>query len=265
MPEDEMTSLTCGGEDSSLEKKDEPPIKEVQRHPMDLGKVGFKESPSRKVLANQSVISDNCADCVLCDISLGSALWCTECTSRSSECTGNNITCPNGTVCGSTYIKRFRVAENKTTEYLTRNCIDETKCSFNGTVTSRNDHIETGVSCCDTDNCTAPLPTFSNSFQPNNVTCRSCVSEKSTWCYTSDTIACKGDENMCLLLTTQTGSASEALRGCATKSICDLSSQSNIMGSSMKLTFKCTNGGIRLHKVVLSPTIVCLLLLKLLL
>ncbi|XP_066462071.1 urokinase plasminogen activator surface receptor-like [Eleutherodactylus coqui] len=100
---------------------------------------------------------------------------------------------------------------------------------------------------------------------PNGVICRSCVSEESTWCYTSDTIQCTGDENMCLLKTTElTGSVSTAMRGCATKSYCDLSSQSyNTGGSTTNVTITCTSGSISAHKVVLTPTILCLLLLKL--
>ncbi|KAG9469309.1 hypothetical protein GDO78_020867, partial [Eleutherodactylus coqui] len=103
------------------------------------------------------------------------------------------------------------------------------------------------------------------SHNPNGVICRSCISAQSTSCYSSDTIRCTGDENMCLLQGTEiTGLLSTAMRGCATKSMCDLGSQSiNTGGSTMKFTFACTSGGLSAHKVVLTPAILCLLLLKL--
>ncbi|XP_066428753.1 uncharacterized protein [Eleutherodactylus coqui] len=64
--------------------------------------------------------------------------------------------------------------------------------------------------------------------------------------------------------TLPTGSASGAMRGCATKSFCDLGSQFYTAGgSTIKYTYTCTSGGISAHKVVLTPAIVCLLVLKL--
>ncbi|CAJ0933853.1 unnamed protein product [Ranitomeya imitator] len=41
-----------------------------------------------------------------------------------------------------------------------------------------------------------------NSTQ-NGLVCRTCTSPDSTWCYTSDTMQCTGDEDMCILQTTK--------------------------------------------------------------
>ncbi|XP_066428756.1 phospholipase A2 inhibitor and Ly6/PLAUR domain-containing protein-like [Eleutherodactylus coqui] len=192
------------------------------------------------------------------------ALSCTKCMSTSSTCSGISITCPSGSVCGSTYTQSF--VEGVTSELLIRGCVPSSECNLSGTMSIMNGQFGTVSSCCSSDDCTPTLPTLpTKSYNPNGVICRSCVTAQSTWCYTSDTVQCTGDENMCLLQTTEIpGSGSGAMRGCATKSFCDIGSQSiNTGGSTMKATYTCTSGSISAHKVVLTPAIVCLLLLKL--
>ncbi|XP_044125182.1 phospholipase A2 inhibitor and Ly6/PLAUR domain-containing protein-like [Bufo gargarizans] len=123
-------------------------------------------------------------------------------------------------------------------------------------------------SCCNTDNCTPNTPTLPTiSSNPNGLVCRYCASVDSTWCHTDDTVQCTGEQNMCLLQTTHVSgsvSASSAIRGCATKSICDLGSQSASAGGvTTDVKIICTNSGLSVHNIVLTPAIVCLLLLKL--
>ncbi|XP_066465376.1 uncharacterized protein [Eleutherodactylus coqui] len=193
-----------------------------------------------------------------------SALSCTECVSPSSTCSGISITCPPGTMCGSLHTRSL--TEGVRMETLIRGCTPLPDCNLNGTVSIMELQIEVGISCCSTDDCTPTLPTFpTKNHNPNGVICRSCFSAQSTSCYTSDIIQCTGDENMCLLQTTEIpGATKTAMRGCATKSYCDLGSQSyNNGGSTTKITYTCTSGGISAHKVVLTPVILCLLLLKL--
>ncbi|XP_066462635.1 phospholipase A2 inhibitor 25 kDa subunit-like [Eleutherodactylus coqui] len=147
-----------------------------------------------------------------------------------------------------------------------RGCVPSSQCNFSGTMSKTQGRIAVGISCCSSDDCTPTLPTVpTKSSIPNGVICQTCISNQSTWCYTSDTIQCTADENMCLLQTTEiTGLFSGAMRGCATKSICDLGSQSYNTGElTIEVTFTCTSGGISAHKVVLTPAILCLLLLKL--
>ncbi|XP_066428748.1 phospholipase A2 inhibitor and Ly6/PLAUR domain-containing protein-like [Eleutherodactylus coqui] len=192
-----------------------------------------------------------------------SALLCTKCTSTSTTCSGSSITCPDGFMCGSEYTV---LGEGERTEHLIRKCTPSSECNFSGSMTMTEERFALGISCCSTDNCTPTLPTVpTKGHNPNGVICRSCVSAQSTSCYTSDTIQCTADENMCLLQTIEiTGSASSAMRGCATKSYCDLGSQSYTAGgSTIKATFICTSGAISAHKVILTPAIVCLLVLKL--
>ncbi|KAM3922410.1 phospholipase A2 inhibitor and Ly6/PLAUR domain-containing protein-like [Leptodactylus fuscus] len=193
------------------------------------------------------------------------ALSCTECLSASSTCSGISVPCPTGYVCGSAYTETNTAGVK--TEVLVRQCVPSKECNFKGSMGIPIGHIRMVTSCCYTDGCTPNLPASSpTSSNPNGLVCRSCISADSNWCYTSDTMQCTGDENMCLLQTTKTSgpiSSSTAIRGCATKSICDLGSKSETVGGlSSSVKFICTSGGLSVHKVVLTPAIVCLLLLK---
>ncbi|XP_075696508.1 uncharacterized protein LOC142662265 [Rhinoderma darwinii] len=193
-----------------------------------------------------------------------SALSCTTCVSASSQtCTGSSVTCPSGFLCGSSYIET--IAE--TTVALARTCTPSSQCDVKGSIGVQQGQIKMVTSCCDTDGCTPAIPALpTTSSVPNGLVCRSCLSADSNWCYTSDTLQCTGDQNMCLLQTTEIMepvSASTAIRGCASKSVCDIGSQSQTIGGiSTVVKFICTSAGMSLHKVVLTPAIACLLLLK---
>ncbi|XP_075695166.1 uncharacterized protein LOC142661629 [Rhinoderma darwinii] len=195
-----------------------------------------------------------------------SALSCTTCLSTSSQtCTGSSVTCPSGFLCGSSYSETD--IGGTAIRIFARECTPSSQCDVKGSIGLKQGQIKMSSSCCGTDSCTPAIPALpTTSSVPNGLVCRSCLSADSNWCYTSDTLQCTGDQNMCLLQTTQiTGSASvsSAIRGCASKSICDLGSQSQtIGGTSTVVKFICTSAGMSLHKVVLTPAIACLLLLK---
>ncbi|XP_044138563.1 uncharacterized protein LOC122929134 [Bufo gargarizans] len=153
----------------------------------------------------------------------------------------------------------------------TYNCAS--KCNFLGSMRLQQLQIRMGTSCYGNPNCTlfSALPNENSPL--NGLGCPSCLSVNSTWCYTDETIQCRGDETMCLLLhTTQESgsmSTSTTFRGCATMSICDLGSQSqNETGSFTEVKINCTRastsgsnrGSMSVHKVVLTSAIVCLLL-----
>lgn len=176
------------------------------------------------------------------------------------------MTCASGQVCASQYTET--IAGGQMIPSSAKSCQPASKCGMKGSISIQGGDIRTVTACCDTDGCTPALPPLpTKSYDDNGLVCRSCVSADSTWCYTSDTLPCTGDENMCLLQTTQlTGpvSTSVAVRGCATKSICDLGSQSQSVGDlSIKVQFICTSDGTSVHNVVLTPAIACLLLLRL--
>ncbi|XP_077116287.1 uncharacterized protein LOC143770500 [Ranitomeya variabilis] len=109
------------------------------------------------------------------------------------------------------------------TEMLLRFCSPDTQCGIGGSISTSQQQLRMAVSCCGTDNCTPYLPALpTKSTNPNGLVCRFCTSADSTWCYT---VQCTGDENMCLIQSTTISgstSSSTAIRGCATKPICDL-------------------------------------------
>ncbi|XP_040277284.1 uncharacterized protein LOC120992389 [Bufo bufo] len=157
----------------------------------------------------------------------------------------------------------------------TYECASE--CNFLGSMRLQQLQIRMNTLCYGHPNCTVNGYSPTENSTLNGLGCPSCLSDNSTWCYTDETIQCRGDETMCLLLqTTQESgsmSTSTAFRGCTTKSFCDLGSQSqNETGSSTEVKFNCTrastidstSGSLSVHKVVLTPAIVCFLLLKLL-
>ncbi|XP_044134623.1 phospholipase A2 inhibitor and Ly6/PLAUR domain-containing protein-like [Bufo gargarizans] len=194
------------------------------------------------------------------------ALSCTHCFSNEATCSGPSLTCSSGQHCGTTY--RETIAAGLKSISLTRSCTLATQCGFRGTVGIQHGNIRMGTSCCNSDNCTPSLPSLPiRSSYTNGLVCRSCKSDDSARCHTADTIECTGDENMCLLQTTHesgSASASSAIRGCATESICNLGSQSASAGGVIRdIKFICTSGGLSAHTTVLAPAIVCLLLLKL--
>ncbi|XP_040277156.1 phospholipase A2 inhibitor and Ly6/PLAUR domain-containing protein-like [Bufo bufo] len=194
------------------------------------------------------------------------ALSCTQCMSNEATCSGTSTTCPSGNQCGSTYTETT-IAGAKSIS-LTRSCALSSQCGINGSVGLQQGHIRMSTSCCNTDNCAPDPPTYpTTSSTPNGLVCRSCISAVSTSCNTNDTVQCTGDENMCLLMTTKVSgsvSASTAIRGCASKTICDIGSLSASAGGvTSDVKFICTSGGLSVHNIVLAPAIVCLLLLKL--
>ncbi|XP_040277131.1 phospholipase A2 inhibitor 25 kDa subunit-like isoform X4 [Bufo bufo] len=194
------------------------------------------------------------------------ALSCTHCNSEEATCSGPSMICPADNQCGTAYTETSAGGMKSIT--LVRSCTPSSQCGYKGTVSIEGAQIRMGTSCCRTDNCTPNLPSLPTiSSNPNGLVCRTCASADSTWCYTSDTIQCTGDQNMCLLQTTHVSglvSLSTAIRGCATKSICDLVSHSTSEGGvTSEVKFICTSGGLSVHTIVLTPAIVCLLLLKL--
>ncbi|XP_077113479.1 phospholipase A2 inhibitor 25 kDa subunit-like [Ranitomeya variabilis] len=197
---------------------------------------------------------------------ISDALLCTQCMSTSSSCSGDSRTCPSGHVCASQYSETTVGGER--TELLLRVCSPSSECSIKGSISTAQLQLRMAASCCETDNCTPNLPALpTKSTNSNELVCRSCISADSTWCHTPDTVQCTGDENMCLLQSTKisgSASASTAIRGCATKSICDLGSQtSTFAGLTLDVKTVCTSGSNSVHKLILNPAVVCFLLLKL--
>ncbi|OCT73600.1 phospholipase A2 inhibitor and Ly6/PLAUR domain-containing protein [Xenopus laevis] len=183
----------------------------------------------------------------------GDSLSCQTCISASkTPCQGKSLLCPSDSACAATYT--LTTANGRTiSEMYTLSCAPLRQCDKPASMSIPNGKIKRGISCCFEDNCTPPTPTLPpDNSRLNGQICRTCTSADSTWCYTDDTMRCTGEENMCLLQTTVISgpvSSQVALRGCATKSMCDLGSNSvSYPGFSMDLHFFCTSGSLGIHQ-----------------
>uniref|UniRef100_A0A8C5PIR5 UPAR/Ly6 domain-containing protein n=1 Tax=Leptobrachium leishanense TaxID=445787 RepID=A0A8C5PIR5_9ANUR len=180
-------------------------------------------------------------------VSAGQALSCIQCVSFGNRsCDGLSVSCRLDNVCGASYTVTTSGFSVVSRIYM-RVCVPKNQCNLQGSVSVINVMSRFGGSCCNTDNCTPDLPTLpavNTTF--NGLVCRTCVSADSDWCYTKDTVQCTGNENMCLLQTTSiTGEVSmnTALRGCTTKSLCDLSQHTaEYAGQKLDVRFICTGG-----------------------
>ncbi|OCT73602.1 hypothetical protein XELAEV_18036581mg [Xenopus laevis] len=106
-----------------------------------------------------------------------------------------------------------------------------------------------------------------NANQPNQVTCPACLSLDSNLCNTSQSIPCTGSENMCYLgvATSPVFSYPVVLRGCATKSSCDIVStdQEAILNTlQINSNLLCTNGACHHHYGFLLPAAIASALMK---
>ncbi|XP_075183337.1 uncharacterized protein LOC142255775 [Anomaloglossus baeobatrachus] len=96
---------------------------------------------------------------------------------------------------------------------------------------------------------------------PNGVMCPSCQSFNSNSCKSSEAIGCTEDQNQCVLITTgEAGNTDSISRGCATKDFCDLRAFPYDMMPQSSIF--CTNGDISIYRAVLTPTVVCILLVR---
>ncbi|XP_073511910.1 uncharacterized protein [Phyllobates terribilis] len=192
-------------------------------------------------------------------ITTGHALSCIECsTSSSTTCTGNNVTCPSGFVCKSFY-SGGRRGESTFLKETTRSCAHPSGCNMKTSMSINEIRFNMASSCCDTDNCSPSIPELSPiSSVPNGVTCPSFMAIGANLIQSSGPMTCTGDQNQCAIMEGN-GEFVALFRGCATKSFCDVGSQTD---TSSILRIRCHNGDISIHRAVLTPVVVSLLLVK---
>ncbi|XP_069803696.1 phospholipase A2 inhibitor and Ly6/PLAUR domain-containing protein-like [Dendropsophus ebraccatus] len=189
----------------------------------------------------------------------GYALSCVQCASAST-CSGSSVTCLSGYECGSLY------TESEGAVHVVRGCTPKRECNFKGNIVLDNGKFKMATTCCNTDNCTPAPPVFVPlNSEPNGLACPSCEMANSTSCESSNTIQCTGEERRCVLWaveTTGVHAVKVAYRGCATPSVCDLGSQSiTIEGTTENIKYECSGGGTSVQRGVVTPAVVCLLLL----
>ncbi|XP_041425031.1 phospholipase A2 inhibitor and Ly6/PLAUR domain-containing protein-like [Xenopus laevis] len=152
------------------------------------------------------------------------SLSCTLCIIEGSiECVGESVSCPQGLICStsSTEITRF---DGLIYYNVRKYCGDPGRCDRMAHSTYTNYKSLEVITCCDTENCTGPVPTWPKyNTEPNGLTCPTCAYPGFD-CLAKDTIQCIGKEEKCF---TQTeyhqglwqGNV-QTMRGCSTESHC---------------------------------------------
>ncbi|XP_040183155.1 urokinase plasminogen activator surface receptor-like [Rana temporaria] len=171
--------------------------------------------------------------CLLCAlVTPGHSLSCISCMGLDS-CTGPSETCMPNYSCG--------VAYRETTEggvinkgYI-QSCVPTSKCNKVGSISYTGGTMKMGISCCNTDNCTATLPQLpATSSQANGLVCPSCRSQ--VLCDQQANIQCTGSEQTCVFQPSSSGT----VMGCATSTLCDVGDYSYGSGSnSVVIQFLC--------------------------
>ncbi|XP_077113477.1 phospholipase A2 inhibitor gamma subunit B-like [Ranitomeya variabilis] len=107
-------------------------------------------------------------------------------------------------------------------------CEPSFTCNSQNSMSSLYAQTRMVTSCCDTDDCAPDIPSLPTKLsQPNGLVCRSCQ-HTDPWCLTSETISCRGNENMCAHQTAQLKGpilASVTLWWCASESFCHVDPQ----------------------------------------
>ncbi|XP_072011133.1 phospholipase A2 inhibitor gamma subunit B-like [Engystomops pustulosus] len=170
-------------------------------------------------------------------VTSGDALSCKVCTSaNTNSCNASSVVCPEDYACASSY-----TLTNTHGGIFSRSCAPRHHCDTPGSISASNGRLRRSTTCCYTDHCTPPPPTLPDAdFQPNGLSCQTCLSLYSRWCSSKLTIDCTGEEDACLLQTSDYYAPvrrSVAVRGCATKSICSLGTQW-IQFGDLKMRFK---------------------------
>ncbi|XP_053308589.1 phospholipase A2 inhibitor gamma subunit B-like [Spea bombifrons] len=196
----------------------------------------------------------------------GESLSCTKCMSLSGpSCTGASVTCPSDNACATAY--SVTVVDGAISPVFTKDCAPRSQCNVTGSITFLYGKVKIATACCETDDCNSTVPALpSDTLQPNGLTCRTCASDESLSCYTADTMQCWGAENKCLRLQKKiTGYlyVQEAIRGCATESVCSVlgNQQSSFGGLNIDMKVFCSNGSLGLNSGFHFSSIISLVLM----
>ncbi|XP_077116232.1 uncharacterized protein LOC143770475 [Ranitomeya variabilis] len=187
-------------------------------------------------------------------VSMGYSITCFVCrTETESTCTGEERSCPKDYVCAST--STITIMDGMQSKVFTRSCERRNACGVIGTIGYQRGQVKTATSCCYTDSCFPSTPALPlDEARKNGLTCSSCTAHDSAWCMSKEKIDCTGQESKCIFMNHVYSGAKHsknAFRGCGTKAICDLGSQShNYGGVSLRTEITCSNLGSTIHSGV---------------
>uniref|UniRef100_A0A8C5WDH1 UPAR/Ly6 domain-containing protein n=1 Tax=Leptobrachium leishanense TaxID=445787 RepID=A0A8C5WDH1_9ANUR len=193
--------------------------------------------------------------CILSGVlTSGYCLSCIQCMSnKSTQCSGPSVPCPSDEhSCLSAY-GLTTMGNKEVGKAFIRMCQNRTFCNQFGSIGFSIGRIKSSTTCCSTDNCTPPIPTFQNEVhQKNGVTCQTCISTNTNSCVPMETMACTGSENKCITQITDVSGSKTALRGCSTELICDGIQNIELGNFTYSAQVSCTDGDTRLQLSILT-------------
>nr|DBA15791.1 TPA: hypothetical protein GDO54_003255 [Pyxicephalus adspersus] len=196
--------------------------------------------------------------------SKGYSIICKSCWLFGSQpCTEPTVSCPDGNVCVAAYTE-VTVGGAMTPQYSI-SCGTWSDCNVTGSLTFLYGKIHTGTSCCSTDDCIPPKPALpEESTRKNGLTCRTCSSDQSDYCYTGDKIECNGEETKCGRMARKlsgTINLKDSIRGCSTPSFCGIlgNQQASVSGLNVDMKMFCSDGATDLYNGLFCSLIVALL------
>ncbi|XP_063292127.1 phospholipase A2 inhibitor and Ly6/PLAUR domain-containing protein-like [Pelobates fuscus] len=192
--------------------------------------------------------------CILSSVTAsGFCLSCTQCVNlNGTQCSGKAVSCPSDEyTCLSAYGVTF-MGNKEVAHVFLRLCENRSLCNQFGSIGFSSGRIKSRTTCCFSDNCTPPMPTFPVEVtRKNGLTCQTCISMATNSCIPTTTMACSGDETRCITqaITSMSGTISStmALRGCSTKEICEGIQEVDVENFKYSAQVTCSDGNDKLQ------------------
>ncbi|XP_056400717.1 urokinase plasminogen activator surface receptor-like [Hyla sarda] len=153
------------------------------------------------------------------------SLLCWQCQGSVDRKCEQYVICSNEYDACVTTISKTSYGGEKTRE-LSKRCGYSSECDSAGIITTAQKSISKNTTCCYTDHCISPMPTFPlESEEANGLNCESCYFKEYGSCSGKDRIACTGNATQCIAYTQKvvkgTFKRREVLHGCTHPSICE--------------------------------------------
>ncbi|XP_027021078.2 urokinase plasminogen activator surface receptor-like [Tachysurus fulvidraco] len=160
------------------------------------------------------------------------SLNCYQCLSAISECTNEQITCPDQCLAATTsvYLNGAKISEsNMKTCGVAEMCIS-------GSMNLGMMKVANNAKCCTTNLCNSETIPAPAKQVPNGKKCYTCDKDGC-----SATLNCEGNEERCISASVQQASNTIPMKGCVSKSFCDAAKGQSMSGMGVS-NFKCCEG-----------------------
>ncbi|XP_072282470.1 phospholipase A2 inhibitor and Ly6/PLAUR domain-containing protein-like [Pyxicephalus adspersus] len=175
----------------------------------------------------------------------GYAISCAQClTTTSTSCGSSALKCASNLVCISIYQSTW--TKNGERKQFIRGCGRKRDCDKSGVFSIPESKYRFSATCCDTSSCTPKTPVLPDfNFNLTTKTCTYCVSSTDTDCKSEQVMNCTKNEEKCAtqnsIITAGSNKQKSSVRGCASKSYCELKEQKSESGGiKTNIVIKCS-------------------------